>query len=973
MTPKSDDKKKVRHTYFIVFLSGILVWILDATIAFYFFNLGENFWDLMILKIPPYNLFMRLLIVALFHILGYKIIRQIRTYDRTFNNIFQTIPDSLFLFSKDGTALEFNGNKKNSQFYQRSVLGKKLSEIFPKRISDTITANIEAILKFKKPLIFNYNAEDEENKRKYYEVRSLYYSEEKFAVLIRDISEQKEYEKKLEESSKKYSNLVDNLTDIVGVIDKKGKIIYGNSQMYTSLGYKPEELKGQNFFALYLDPKAIYSLTRKIKGVPGVVLSFDCELKHKSGHYIPFSGKVVGIEWGKEIEYIGILRDETEKKKSENLSKEFNKKMEESLKKYTNLVNNLTDIIGAVDPKGKINYCNPQVYTLLGYKPEELLGQKFFKLLANPKALLSVGKKIIGVPGVVLSYDCQLKHKSGHYIPFSGKVVGIESGDQIEYIGILRDETEKKKSEDMMRKFNVKLEKEVDLKTLELQQEIRERKIIENKLRTSENKQKDQINQLNCLFGISHLLSTPDISIRETLQNVLNLIPPTFKFPNLINVKITFNGIEYKLNNILDTTWKISRKEFVNDKILLIEIFYQDNLPFLKEEENLIKKIGELLKIGLLRREIENEKENLLKMVENSDDAFINMDLDGTMIYWNKGAEQTFGYTAKEVLYRKNLDLVPPDRYEERKFIFDRIKKGEKVKHFETKRLRKDGKELDISVTYSPFINYEDKIIGVFSIARDFTEKFEQQKKFQDHIIKASEFKSEFMSSMSHELRTPLNSIIGFSDILKEKFYGDLNEKQENYIENVRSSAQHLLELINDILDISKIEAGKITLRFVDVNLKELLNQIGTTIRPEYEKKNLTFEIIGLEEGKMIKCDPKRFKEIIFNLLSNAIKYTISGGITLEIFETRNHWEFSVIDTGIGIEEKDFKFIFQDFKRLKNEHTATVEGTGLGLSLTKRLIELHNGNISFKSKWKEGSTFTITLPKFSQTMGIENY
>jgi signal transduction histidine kinase len=298
--------------------------------------------------------------------------------------------------------------------------------------------------------------------------------------------------------------------------------------------------------------------------------------------------------------------------------------------------------------------------------------------------------------------------------------------------------------------------------------------------------------------------------------------------------------------------------------------------------------------------------------------------------------------------------MVPSNRQDEKDFVFNTIRKGEKINHLETKRLRKDGKILDISINYSPYFNHKDHVMGIFSIARDFTETFKQQRRYQDQLLKASQFKSEFMATMSHELRTPLNSIIGFSDIILEK-----------YIYNVRSSADHLLNLVDDILDISSIEAGTVNLICENLNLNVFFNQITNMFRKQCASKKLSFEIIGLHEGMNLKCDPRRLKEIFINLLSNALKYTMEGGVKIEILEKSDQWIFSIIDTGIGIKEEDFKFIFQDFVRLKTEYTELIEGTGLGLSLTKRLIEIQNGVITFRSKWGEGSTFIFTLPKSS--------
>ncbi|MHA1518899.1 MAG: ATP-binding protein [Promethearchaeota archaeon] len=259
----------------------------------------------------------------------------------------------------------------------------------------------------------------------------------------------------------------------------------------------------------------------------------------------------------------------------------------------------------------------------------------------------------------------------------------------------------------------------------------------------------------------------------------------------------------------------------------------------------------------------------------------------------------------------------------------------------------------------------EELELRVKNRTKELNELLQQEKLYKENLLKSSQFKSEFVASMSHELRTPLNSVIGFTDVILERISGEINEEQEKYLTNVKTSALHLLDLINDVLDIEKIESGKVELNIDDVNLNDIFSQIDTMIKPIYEKKNLKFEIQKLDKEKVIQVDRLRFKEIIFNLLSNAVKYTKEGSVKLEISENENYWKFDVIDTGIGIVKGDYGIIFDEFKRVKSDYTNSIEGTGLGLPLTKKLIELHGGNISFTSELGKGSTFTFTIPKKS--------
>ncbi len=242
----------------------------------------------------------------------------------------------------------------------------------------------------------------------------------------------------------------------------------------------------------------------------------------------------------------------------------------------------------------------------------------------------------------------------------------------------------------------------------------------------------------------------------------------------------------------------------------------------------------------------------------------------------------------------------------------------------------------------------------------------EDQAKYIDQIMKASKFKSEFMATMSHELRTPLNAIMGFSDLLSEGLYGKLSNDQLEFMQNVHSSSEHLLHLVNQFLDISKIESGKLTLDIRPVVLNELVNELCMELKLEYSSKGLELNLQGFEQHRIVYADPVQLKQILLNLISNAIKYTMTGSITVQFLEREDSFEINIIDTGIGISEKDFSKVFKEFVRIETPEI-TSDGSGLGLALTKRLVNMHGGEISFTSKKGVGSTFTFTLPRTLKT------
>lgn len=248
----------------------------------------------------------------------------------------------------------------------------------------------------------------------------------------------------------------------------------------------------------------------------------------------------------------------------------------------------------------------------------------------------------------------------------------------------------------------------------------------------------------------------------------------------------------------------------------------------------------------------------------------------------------------------------------------------------------------------------------------------------ESHIIERSELeqkrliseaanraKTEFLSTMSHELRTPLTSILGFSNLLQQQIFGSLNQKQQQYVTLIYSSGEHLLQLINDLLDLSKVEAGKEELHLETIQVEEICQICINMIQERATKKGLELKLEISPDLTTCIADLRRLKQILFNLLSNAVKFTDTGSITLKVSQAKNGINFSVIDTGIGISEMEQAILFQPFQQLNNGLNRNYQGSGLGLVLSKKLAQLHGGDIILESKVGQGSCFTLYLPHLS--------
>ena len=239
---------------------------------------------------------------------------------------------------------------------------------------------------------------------------------------------------------------------------------------------------------------------------------------------------------------------------------------------------------------------------------------------------------------------------------------------------------------------------------------------------------------------------------------------------------------------------------------------------------------------------------------------------------------------------------------------------------------------------------------------REIEEKSQQ-------IEAANRHKSEFLANMSHELRTPLNAIIGFSEVLQERLFGELNEKQAEYTDDILTSGRHLLSLINEILDLSKVEAGRMELETATFDLPLAIDNARTFVRERATNHGITLDVKVDERLGDIVGDERKIKQILLNLLSNAVKFTPEGGrITINARQTNGSVEISVTDTGIGIAEEDQPKVFEEFRQVGSDYAHKVEGTGLGLTLAKKFVELHGGKIWVESEVGKGSTFVFTLP-----------
>jgi PAS domain S-box-containing protein len=385
---------------------------------------------------------------------------------------------------------------------------------------------------------------------------------------------------------------------------------------------------------------------------------------------------------------------------------------------------------------------------------------------------------------------------------------------------------------------------------------------------------------------------------------------------------------------------------------------------FTKREIRLLSafssQLGSALENAQLYDEVNKEKAYIENLVDNAGDAIISTDAEDRILTWNHGAEVIFGYSKEETIGQSLAILLTSRLKAELEEIRDKVRLTGVLRNLEVRRMRKDGIIIETSLAVSPIRDKDDNVIGFLHLARDITEK----KRYEQRLKELDQMKSAFVSNVSHELRTPLTAIKASADNMLDRLLGDLNEKQVGYLTRIKSNTDRLARLINDLLDLSTIEAGKINLRLMNLPLVALVREATESLRPVATEKLIHLRVVSADPRAIAWADRDKVIQVLMNLIGNALKFTpLRGKVTVAVTRNDPAWmQISVADSGPGIPVEEVNNVFGRFYQIDQAGKQKTQGTGLGLAISKALVEMHGGKIWVESELGKGSAFCFTLP-----------
>ena len=739
-----------------------------------------------------------------------------------------------------------------------------------------------------------------------------------------NVTDRKMADEEVIRSEKRYRSLIEQLSDAVFIHNLEGQILEVNDSASKMLGYSKEELQKMNVCELLIpENRKNGQKAMKRLGIEGAVRG-DTKYLTANGNIIDVEISARLLEGYHEIAQ-AVVRDITHRKRTENKLRESEALLSE--------VGRIAKIGGwELDVISGVATWTPEVARIHGKDESANPGyDELSSFLPDSREIFEKAVKDAVEKGESYDHELELisakgKHK---WIRTIGRPI-IKDGKVVKLIGTLQDVTERKEAQEERKRneerYRALFEQSNDA-------------IFLNRL----DGQIVDVNEKACeMFGYT----------KEELQttNVVDLLAPDHKDAGTLGMK------EFRKKRFVhvDTMYRKTNGETFDAEV---------NAKVLEGHPNLaLAIVRDISEQKRAREKIARSEMKYRNLFEKSNDAIIIHDLNGRILEANKMTYEVFGYSEAEIKQKSIMELVSPEDREEIRSEIMKVRTTGSTRK-EARMIRSDGTLIFIDISAS-LLQAQNNIIQ--AVGRDITDRINAETAMLSARIEAetaSRTKSEFLANMSHELRTPLNSIIGFSDILIERVFGELNGKQLRYVNNISASGRHLLGLINDILDLSKVEAGKMELHYSEFSVGSVFEEVKATLSPLAQVKSLEIDFkVGPDFGD-IQADRSHLIQILYNLVSNAIKFTPEGGrVSVYCKKSGNTALFSITDTGIGVSSEDQKILFQPFTQIDSSSARQYCGTGLGLALVKKLVELHGGEIWVESEVGKGSNFTFELP-----------
>jgi len=750
-----------------------------------------------------------------------------------------------------------------------------------------------------------------------------------FVLLDRELRERKQAQKALGKSEKWLATTLGSIGDAVIATDMNGAVTFMNTVAQSLTGWKLEEAQGKSMDLVFdiVNKETRRPVENPVKKVfregKAVGLADHTLLISKNGKEFEIEDSAAPIvtTTGEGLGVVLVFRDITE----------LNQTREE-LDRYFALSIELLCIAGA---DGYFKRLNPAWEKVLGYSTDELMAKPFLEFIhpADRQATIQESAKLDkGID--TISFENRYRCKDGSYrwlmwtaTPFAEKKLIYAAA---------RDITELKRAEQALR----------------LSEE-------QNRLLFENNPHPVWVYDLEsyAIIDVNEAaIRNYGYSREEFLTLTIKDIRPAEDVPAVLE-SVAKSGTALEEKRI----WRHRRK---NGTLLDVEV---TSHPIVYAGRNARLVVSTDITQRKQAEEALRQSEERFRLLVSAvkDYAIFMLDVDGRVASWNAGAERFKGYEAQEIIGQPFSRFYTPEDLAKNKPAEElRVATAEGRVEEEGWRVRKDGSRFWANVVITALRDQQGNLLGFSKITRDVTERKQTQEaltKAKEEAERSNKFKDQFLSTMSHELRTPLNAVLGFSDLLTEERYGPLNERQRRYVTHIHTGGKHLLRLINDILDLSKIEAGRLQLAIESVEVDGSLAEVIDTLRPLADKKSQSL-VVNTSTDLSVRADTTRFKQILMNLLGNAIKFTPEGGkIELKAQQLGEVVRVEVRDSGPGIPAKEQQRIFEAFHRLRQSEKG-AEGTGLGLAITKRLVELQGGHLGLESTPGLGSCFYFTLP-----------